>query len=158
MTDTPYFGLDMLSVDTLRGICNAGSFVAAAAAVARLPIGRGVFALHQRPVTLLLIIAHCEEGNDDCNPIKIVRQDGTKSGRVLPSENGVEDSPSSATIDFGIAALLIRQRYGFIDSHELGIWSTDVDVPHAFTNIVRAWTGTCLSGISSGERTPLWIG
>lgn len=71
MTDTSYLCQDILGIDTLCGICDAGSFIVTA--VASRPIGLGRFRLHQRPVTLLLIVAHCEEGNDDRNPVEVVR-------------------------------------------------------------------------------------
>ena len=70
MTDTSYLCQDVLGIDTLCGICDAGSIIAA---VACRPLGWGGFPLHQRPVTLLLIVAHCEEGNDDCNPVEVIR-------------------------------------------------------------------------------------
>ena len=56
---------------------------------------------------LFLIISHQEEGGNDCNPIKVVREDRAIGGRIFPPKQGVEDSPSSATIQFGIAALLL---------------------------------------------------
>lgn len=56
-------------------------------------------------MTFFLIISHCEEGDDDCNPIEVVREDRAVSCTVFPTEEGVEDSPSSATVNLGIAAL-----------------------------------------------------
>ena len=105
MTDTSYLCQDILGIDTLCGICDAGSITVAT--LARRSVGRGGFLLHQWPVTLLLVVAHCEEGNDDCNPVEVVREDRTVGRRILPSENCVENSPSSATIHLGIAALFV---------------------------------------------------
>ena len=68
MTDTSCQNL--LAIDSFSGICDTGSIVAA---VASGPVGAGGFLLHQRPVALLLVVAHCEEGNDDCNPVEIIR-------------------------------------------------------------------------------------
>ena len=80
MTDTPYIRYGSLSSGALSGICDADSLLTAA--VARLPeaVRHDSFALHQWPVTLLLIIAHRQESNDDCNPIKVIGEDRTVCG------------------------------------------------------------------------------
>ena len=55
---------------------------------------------------LFLIETHGEESDDDGDPIEIVRKNGAVGRRVLPPEQGVEDSPSSTAVDLGIAALM----------------------------------------------------
>ena len=59
-----------MGINTLCGICDVGSLIVTA--VASRPVGWGGFPLHQRPVTFLLVVAHCEEGNDDGNPVEVV--------------------------------------------------------------------------------------
>ena len=52
-----------------------------------------------------LIVSHHSKANDDCDPVAVVRDDRAVGGRVLPAENGVEDSPSATAIEFWVAEL-----------------------------------------------------
>jgi hypothetical protein len=52
------------------------------------------------------IVPHGQETHDDSNPVYVVRYDGSVGGRVLPAEDGIEDTPSAASIEFWIAKLV----------------------------------------------------
>jgi len=56
-------------------------------------------------VAVLFVVAEGEEADDDHEPVEVVREDGTDCGGVFPAEDGVEDAPAAATVDFGVAAL-----------------------------------------------------
>ena len=61
--------------------------------------------LQQRPMALLLIVEHGQEPGDNSDPVKIVRKHGSDGGRVGPAKEGVGDTPSTAAIEAGAAAL-----------------------------------------------------
>ena len=63
------------------------------------------FALHEGKVASVLMVSQKQETDDDREPVQVVRYDGTIGGRVLPSEDCIEYTPSSATIDLWIAEL-----------------------------------------------------
>ena len=67
-----------------------------------------VLGLHEWPVAVLLVVAEGEEADDDHEPIEVVGENGADCGGVLPAENGVEDAPAAAAVDFGVAALKRR--------------------------------------------------
>ena len=92
-------------MSALIGIINGDTVLTTA--VARLLFGRGSSGFHQWPVTFLLVVAHYKEGNNDGNPIEVIREDRAIGCGVLPPEQRVEDSPSSATVDLCIAALFL---------------------------------------------------
>jgi hypothetical protein len=56
-------------------------------------------------VASVLMVSQKQETDDDREPVQVVRYDGTIGGRVLPSEDCIEYTPSSATIDLWIAEL-----------------------------------------------------
>lgn len=56
-------------------------------------------------MTLLLIVPHRKKCEDDDEPVKVVRDDGAISCRVLPTEQGIEYTPSTAAILLSITAL-----------------------------------------------------
>ena len=56
-------------------------------------------------MAVLFVVAEGEEADDDHEPVEVVREDGTDCGGVFPAEDGVEDAPAAATVDFGVAAL-----------------------------------------------------
>jgi hypothetical protein len=57
-------------------------------------------------VSLLLIVDHRCVGDDDSNPVEVIREDGSIGGGVLPAEKGVEDAPAAAPVQFGVTALI----------------------------------------------------
>ena len=50
-------------------------------------------------------VSHSQEAQNDRNPVHIVRDDRAVGCRVLPAEDGIEDSPSSPTIELRVAKL-----------------------------------------------------
>jgi hypothetical protein len=94
----------------------------------------GFLCLHQWEMACGLLVAHDEEANDDRDPVDVVRDNGTVCCRVLPSEDCVEDTPSSTTIEFRVA---------------------EVDVPDALSDVVGSCTGSSLSSITSGYVVPV---
>lgn len=56
-------------------------------------------------MALSFIVSHHKESNDDCNPIAVIRNDGAVCCRVLPAENGVEDTPSATAVKFWVTEL-----------------------------------------------------
>lgn len=61
--------------------------------------------LEEREVPLRLLEAHNHEADDDGDPVAVVGDDGAVGGRVLPAEDRVEDAPSAAAVEFGVAEL-----------------------------------------------------
>lgn len=47
---------------------------------------------------LAFLPAHVHEASDDGNPVKVVRDDRTVCGTVLPTEERVEDAPATGAI------------------------------------------------------------
>ena len=72
---------DILGAIAFSWIRDADTFLAAA--VARLLFGRGSLGLPQRPVTLFLVVPHGKEGDNDCDPVKIIREDRSNSRRAI---------------------------------------------------------------------------
>lgn len=66
-------------------------------------------------MTMLIIVSHSKESNDDGKPEEVVGDDGAVSGGVLPAEDGVENPPSASSVDIGVTALY-RIRHGTISS------------------------------------------
>lgn len=52
-----------------------------------------------------LAITHEEESQHYKDPVQVVRDDGAVSGRVLPAEDGVEDTPAAASVELWVAEL-----------------------------------------------------
>lgn len=50
-------------------------------------------------------VSHRQKAQDDDDPVHIIRDDGTISSRILPAEDGVEDSPASASVEFWVTKL-----------------------------------------------------
>jgi hypothetical protein len=63
-----------------------------------------------------------QESNDDGDPVKVVREHGTVGGGVGPSEQGVENAPSAAAVQLGVAALLGRGSVIFRGEGRMGGW------------------------------------
>jgi hypothetical protein len=53
----------------------------------------------------LLLDAKVQEAERDGDPVQVVREDGADGGRVLPSKDGVENTPEAAAVEVGVAAL-----------------------------------------------------
>lgn len=75
-----------------------GTAAGRASVACGLKLWRGFLGLHEWEVAFLFLVAHEKEADDHGDPVHIVRDDRTVRGGVLPSENGVEDTPSTATI------------------------------------------------------------
>lgn len=56
-------------------------------------------------MALSFIIPHGEESDNDGNPVEVIGENRAVGRRVLPAEQGVEDTPSSSTANLGVAAL-----------------------------------------------------
>jgi hypothetical protein len=56
-------------------------------------------------MALGFLVSHHKEAKDDCNPIAVVRNNGAVCCRVLPAENGVEDTPSATAVESWITEL-----------------------------------------------------
>lgn len=94
----------VLLVPAPPGFRGAASAAVGLGSAALLPSFPGT-AAHERVVPLCLPEAHEDEGSNDENPVEVIGQDGTVGGSVVPSEDGVEDAPAAAAVEFGGAAL-----------------------------------------------------
>jgi hypothetical protein len=54
-------------------------------------------------MSLLLIVDHRYVGDDDSNPIEVIREDGSIGGGVFPVEKGIEDALAAVSVEFGVA-------------------------------------------------------
>lgn len=75
------------------------------AGATRLGHGMALGSFHEGVVALDLLVAHEQETRDDDEPVKVVRDDRAVGGCVVPSQDGVEDAPTTATVVLGRAAL-----------------------------------------------------
>ena len=75
---------------------------------------------------MLFLEQHQGQHDDDKKPVAVVGDDGAICGRVLPSQQGVEDIPTF--VDFWVAA---------------------VDVPHALVDVVSTWAGPVFGGVTT---------
>ena len=66
--------------------------------------------LEERPVSLDLAISHGDKPEHDSDPVDVVRDDRAVRGRVGPSQDGVEETPASASVELRAAALMIPVR------------------------------------------------
>lgn len=64
-------------------------------------------------MSLHFSVAHEEETDDDNDPVDVVRNDGSVRGRVLPAEDGVEDTPAAASVEFWVAVLVFISGWGW---------------------------------------------
>lgn len=102
-------------------------------AIHDIPVIGSDLGLQQWEVSTLFVEAKRAECDYHSQPVKVVGDDRTISGAVGPSKNGVEDAPSTTSIQLGIAT---------------------IDVPNRFANVVRSWSGTSLSSIASYDLAP----
>ena len=58
----------------------------------------------------LFVIPHRYESDHNHHPVDVVRDDRADGCGILPAEEGVEDTPSSATINCRTAALVQNQQ------------------------------------------------
>jgi len=84
-------------------------------------------------VSVLLVVSHGNESNHDDDPVQIVGQHRAVGCRICPAKDGVEDTPSATAVDLRVAA---------------------VDVPYAFTNVVRSWSGSYFGQVSTDDLGP----
>ena len=56
-------------------------------------------------MSVSLLVSHRNEDDDNDNPIEIVGKDGSVRGGILPTEECIEDAPTSTTTDLRTAAL-----------------------------------------------------
>lgn len=54
--------------------------------------------LHQRPVTFDLVKFEGGKPAHDKYPVHIVRDDGPVGGRVVPTKDGVQETPTATTV------------------------------------------------------------
>ena len=70
-----------------------------------LHIGLTRLGFHEWEMALRFLEPHQQEADDHDNPIHVVRDDGAVGCRVLPTEEGVEDTPSSAAVQLWVTIL-----------------------------------------------------
>lgn len=68
-------------------------------------IGRLGLGLHEGVAASGLVEAHNDEAGHDKDPVDVVGDDRAVGGRVGPSKDGVEDTPSLAARSFRTTAL-----------------------------------------------------
>ena len=56
-------------------------------------------------MALCFLVAHDDEAGNDDDPVQIVGDDRAVGRRVLPAENGIEDTPSATAIEFRVTEL-----------------------------------------------------
>lgn len=56
-------------------------------------------------MTFSLIVPHCKECENDDDPVEVVCKDRPISSRILPTEQGIEDTPSTTAVQVGTTAL-----------------------------------------------------
>jgi hypothetical protein len=64
-----------------------------------------LLSLEEWPVALLLVVAKCDKPNNHSNPVEVVREHAAEGCRILPSEERVENAPSTTAVELGVAAL-----------------------------------------------------
>jgi hypothetical protein len=64
-----------------------------------------LFGLGQWPVTVILLVCHSGKLRNDEYPVQVIGKDRTIRSRVVPSNNSIQDSPSSSAVKLGVAAL-----------------------------------------------------
>jgi hypothetical protein len=69
--------------------------------------GGALLWLHQWPVALCLVVAQCKEAANDSDPVYVIGDNRAVSSGVLPSENGVEDTPSTTTVQLRVTKLFL---------------------------------------------------
>lgn len=89
-------------------------------------------------MTICFLVPHREERENDDNPVEDVCDDRAICRGILPAEQSIEDTPSTAAIDLGITALCLVSNTSERSFHEER--RTYVDVPNALADIVRAWS------------------
>lgn len=103
-------------------------------------------------MSALLIISHCPEEDHYRDPIDVVGNDRAICCRVLPTENGIEDTPSAAAVDLRIAALELGVRPG---STRTDGENTHVYMPHTLADIIRARSASDVVEIRAEDLVPL---
>ena len=66
--------------------------------------------MSKRQPTVPFAESQRREGSHDAHPVRVVGNDGTVRGRVGPSQDGVEETPASASVELRAAALMIPVR------------------------------------------------
>lgn len=61
--------------------------------------------LQEGEVALCLLVAHQDEADNNGNPVDVVGDYGAIGCTVLPAEDGVKDTPSTASVEFGVTVL-----------------------------------------------------
>lgn len=64
-----------------------------------------LLALGQWPVTVILLVCHGRKLRNNEYPVQVIGKDRTIRSRVVPSNNSIQDSPSSSAIKLGVTAL-----------------------------------------------------
>ena len=102
---------------------------------------------------MLLLERQEQEAHGYGNPVDVVGDDRAVGGRVVPAEDGVEDTPAAAAVELGAAAL----EELVIRSPPRGDARRDayIDVPNALSNVVRAWPEAQLGRVTANDIVPL---
>lgn len=74
-----------------------------------------------RHVARNLIVSHYNKPNDDTKPVQVVRDHGTIGSTIGPSEDSVENTPATTTIQFRIAILYMLSTTTNHDGEILGL-------------------------------------
>lgn len=77
------------------------------ATVARSVASQRALCREERPMTILFVVPHCEKYENDHNPVDDVCDDRAICRGVRPAEQSVENTPSTAATNLGIAALCL---------------------------------------------------
>ncbi len=85
-------------------------------------------------MALDLLIPHNQKADNDSNPVHIIRDDRAISSRVLPAQDGIEDTPSTTTVETRVAI---------------------VNVPHALVDIIRAGSRTNFGCVAADGVVPV---
>jgi hypothetical protein len=66
---------------------------------------RETLRLEKWEVSRCLAVAHSQETENHEDPVYVIRNDGPVRGGVLPPEDGIEDTPAAATVEFWVTEL-----------------------------------------------------
>lgn len=98
--------------------------------------GRRLLRRHQGPVPLCLLEPQRNKHRHDEDPVYVVGYDGTISRRISPSKDGIEDTPATAAIELGAAA---------------------IHMPHRLGDIITSCTDAQFGSITSNDVVPLLL-
>jgi hypothetical protein len=56
-------------------------------------------------MAVILLVCHRGELRNDKDPVQVVCENRSIRGRIVPSDNSIQNSPASTTVELRIAAL-----------------------------------------------------